>query len=87
MNVIRIVFAVSVVYAVLSNTVIYVMLVHRKVPLRHIWAGTPGYLYRVCAETQSVGPIMRRLAYSTNVAFLIAFLVGIVLVGLNQVPS
>ncbi len=77
-------FALSVLYAVLGNAIVYCILVRRGVPVRFLWAGAPGYLYRVCAEaTPSVGMHLRRVAYSTNVAFLVAALLGLYLAGLH----
>ena len=78
-------FGLSVLYAVLGNVVVYWLLVRRRVAVRFFWSGTPGYLYRVCAQaTPSVGIHLRRFAYSTNVAFLAAVLLGIFLAGLKH---
>ena len=80
-NLIMVLFALSVVYAVIGNAVVYVVLLRRKVPVRSIWAGVPTYLYRVCANADSkVGTALRRLALSTDVALAISAVLAIGLV-------
>jgi hypothetical protein len=79
-----IIFVASVSFAVLGNAIVYIILVHRKVPLRSFWAGTPGYLYRVCVNSPSVGTRLRRFAFSTNIAFLTAIVLGIGLIPMFQ---
>jgi hypothetical protein len=80
-NLIMVLFALSVVYAVVGNAVVYVVLLRRKVPVRSIWAGVPTYLYRVCANADSkVGTALRRLALSTDVALAISAVLAIGLV-------
>jgi hypothetical protein len=63
-------FALSVAYAVIGNAAVYVILRRRQVPVRHMWAGTPTYLYRVCRDTPEVGARLRRFAASTDVVFV-----------------
>ena len=70
-------FTISVAYAVLGNTAVYILLRRRNVLFRFIWSGTPGYLYGVCHR--SFPPVPRsltRLALSTNVALLLAIASG-----------
>jgi hypothetical protein len=75
-------FAVAVLYAVLGNVAVYIVLMRRGVPVRSMWAGTPGYLYRVCARADGiVGAALRRFALSTNIAFLLAFLFALGMMG------
>jgi len=84
-NLVIVVFLLSVLYAVLGNTVVYVILIRRKVPLRSLWAGTPGYLYRVCKEaTPIVSTGLQRFAFSTNIAFLVAMVLGVSLAGFQH---
>ena len=87
MSAVIIVFVVSVAYSVLGNAAVYVVLARRKVPTRFIWSGTPGYLYRVCTESPTVGPGLSRFAFSTNVAFVVAFLAGLGLAGFSHAQS
>ena len=80
-NLIMVLFALSVVYAVVGNAVVYVVLLRRKVPVRSIWAGVPTYLYRVCAHADSkAGTALRRFALSTDVALAISAVLAIGLV-------
>ncbi len=80
-----IIFALSVLYAVLGNAIVRVILRRRGVPVRWLWAGTPGYLYRVCAQaTPTVGNHLRGFAYSTDVAWLIAMISGVCAFGFQQ---
>jgi hypothetical protein len=65
-------FAGSVAYAVLGNVAVYIILASRKVPVRFGWAGTPFYLYRVCAQASPAMPCLRTFALSTNIAALLA---------------
>ncbi len=75
-------FALSVLYAVLGNVVVYFILLRRGVPVRFLWSGTPGYLYRVCARaTPSVSDRLRRFSYSTNVALLAAAILAFYVAG------
>jgi hypothetical protein len=75
-------FVFSGLYAVLGNIIVYFILIRRKVTLRSIWAGTPGYLYRICVKERAiVGSRLRRFAFSTNIAFLVAMILGLVLGG------
>jgi hypothetical protein len=77
--------AVCIVYAVIGNAVVFVLLTRRKVPLRFMWAGTPTYLYRACVDAGSnVGAGLRRFAFSTNVAFVIAMLLALELTGTSR---
>lgn len=77
-NLLMVLFAMSVVYAVIGNAVVYFVLLRRKVPVRSIWAGVPTYLYRVCANADSkVGTALRRFALSTDVALAISGLLAI----------
>ena len=74
------VFALCVLYAVLGNALVYAILLRRGVPVRSLWAGTPVYLYRVCLEaTPPVSKHLQRLAFSTNIAFLAAAILGVCL--------
>jgi hypothetical protein len=59
-------------YAVLRNVAVYIILASRKVPMRFGWAGTPFYLYRVCAQASPAMPRLRTFALSTNIAALLA---------------
>lgn len=77
-----IIFTVSAAYAVLGNVAVYLALTRRNVPLRFIWAGTPGYLYRICVASPAVSPGLCRFALSTNVAFIIACVASIPIIGL-----
>jgi hypothetical protein len=80
-----IIFAFSCLYAVLGNIVVYFILIRRKVPLRFIWAGTPGYLYRICSKERTiVGDRLRLFALSTNIAFLVAMVIGLGLGGFQH---
>jgi hypothetical protein len=66
-------FTGTVAYAVIGNAAVYVILVRRKVPVRFLWAGTPGYLYGVCCRAAPTIPrILRIFALSTNIAVLLA---------------
>ena len=77
-------FAVSALYAVVGNAAVAWVLIRRSVPVRFLWSGTPGYLYRICAEnTTTVGKYLRRFAFSTNVAFLVAAAIGLYFMGLH----
>ena len=79
-------FAASVVYAVIGNAVVYLLLVRRKVALRKLWAGTPGYLYTQCVRSNgAVGPLLTRFALSTDIAFVLAFIFAIPLM-MQTVP-
>lgn len=78
------IFALSVVYAVLGNVVVFVILSRRRVPMRFMWAGTPTYLYRVCRRSSAVGVLLRRFAASTDVAFVVAMLLAIFVAGVGQ---
>lgn len=72
------VFAISTLYAGLADSVVYALLVRRGAKPRILWAGTPGYLYRVCARSGPlVGAGLRRLALSAGVASLAAIASGI----------
>ena len=75
-------FAISVVYAVLGHVIVYVVLLRRHAPMRFMWAGTPGYLTRVCHENPALaGPALRWFSISTVLAFFLAFLFAIGLSG------
>jgi hypothetical protein len=65
-------FTGTVIYAVLGNAAVYVILVRRKIPVGFGWAGTPGYLYRICARASPTMPRLRTFALSTNIAALLA---------------
>ena len=80
-----IIFVCCVTYAVVGNLIVYVILVQRGIPVRSLWAGTPTYLYRICLDaTPSVGKSLRRFAFSTDIAFFVAMLVGFVLIPFLQ---
>jgi len=77
-NLLMVLFAMGVVYAVVGNAVVYVVLLRRKVPVRAIWAGVPSYLYRVCANADpKVGAGLRRFALSTDVALVLSALLAL----------
>jgi hypothetical protein len=70
-----ILFAVSAMTGVLGNLVVYIVLIHRGVTIRHLWAGTPGYLYRLCVRNEpEVGVRLRRMAFVAHVALIASFL-------------
>jgi hypothetical protein len=82
---VTILFTLSVLYAVLGNAIVYLILIRRKARMSTMWAGTPGYLYRVCVnEPTIVGPRLRRFAFSTNIAFFVAMIVGFVFISLGS---
>ncbi len=84
-DILIIIFVASVLYAVLGNAIIYIILIRRKVSPRFFWAGTPGYLYRVCVNaTPTVGTRLRHFAFITNIAFFVAIMLGIGLAGFHQ---
>ena len=60
-------------YAIVGNAIAYVILARRGIPVRFLWAGTPGYLYRVSSEDPRAGASLRRYCLSTNIAFVLAF--------------
>jgi hypothetical protein len=69
-------FAASVVYAAGGNAIIARMLLRRGIPFRSVWAGTPFYLYGVCARMTPTDRGLRGLrafALSTDAAFVLAF--------------
>ena len=81
-------FAICVAYAVLGNAAVYVVLLRRQVPVRALWAGTPGYLYRTCVDNpHTVSVAVRRVAFSTIIAFLIAMFLALFLFGFSKVDS
>jgi hypothetical protein len=60
-----------------GNLVVYAMLAQRQVPVRLFWAGTPGYLVRVCSENApQVGNTFLWFARSTVIAFLVCILLA-----------
>ena len=76
------IFAVAVVYTVFGNLVVLVLLLRRGVAIRMVWAGVPGYLYQRCLSAEPpVNAGLRRFALSTGIAYLIAFVTVIPLVG------
>jgi hypothetical protein len=80
-------FAAAVITAVFGNLLVYVLLTRRGVPVRFLWSGTPFYLYKLCVRAQPpVRPSVCRLALATNVAFIAAFVLGIVLFA-TDVPA
>ena len=71
-------FILCVLLAVFGNLFVYFALLRARVPLRHLWAGTPGYLYRVCLGAKStVNSRIRRLALTSSVAFVLALLLAV----------
>ena len=77
-------FATSVLYAVLGNLAVYFALRSSGIPTRSSMASVPGYLYRICSGSgESVSPKIRQLSWSTNVAWLAALLFSIPLIGLS----
>ena len=78
-------FVVCGVYAVFGNVVVYITLVRHGIPVRFMWAGTPGYLYRICATPNpALGPGLRRFALSTNIAFVVAMILGVSIGGFQH---
>ena len=66
--------ALSGLYAIFGNIVVYVVLIDRKIPVSFMWSGTPFYLYRVCGrEPDKTGIVLKRFALSTNIAFFLTF--------------
>jgi hypothetical protein len=76
-NWLRVVLVISVVYAVFGNVAVYLLLLRRHVPMKSLWAGAPGYLYRLTPG----GTALRRFALTTNVAFVVAIFCGMFLAG------
>jgi hypothetical protein len=73
-SVMMIVFGLSILAGVLGNFFVYLALVRRGVPVRHLWAGTPGYMYRVCVRNESViGVPIRRMAFGSHIALVLSF--------------
>jgi hypothetical protein len=71
-------FVATIVYAVIGNAAVYIILVRKKIPVRFLWAGTPGYLYGVCCRATPPMPrILRMFALSTNIVLLLAIASGI----------
>lgn len=61
-------------YAIVGNIAVHAALVERKVPVRFMWSGTPFYLYNLCVrEPEKAGIGLRKFAFSTNIAFFLAF--------------
>jgi hypothetical protein len=61
-------------YAGFGNIAAYLIMNHRDVPMKSIWAGTPGYLYRVCRTSDvEAGSAAKFLALTSSLAFLIGF--------------
>jgi hypothetical protein len=78
-------FAVSLVYAVLGNGLVYVLLARRGVAMRSMWVGTPGYLYRLCVGAEPpVRAWLKWFALSTNIVFVVAMVLGIGLAGFHR---
>jgi hypothetical protein len=65
-------FLVAALYGIFGNVIVWLMLTHRKVPLRFIWSGAPFYLYRVCNRMSPPSPTLKAFALSTNVALILA---------------
>ncbi|ABI81832.1 hypothetical protein Pcar_3212 [Syntrophotalea carbinolica DSM 2380] len=64
-------------YAVIGNFVVYTILVWRGVSVDFLWAGTPGYLAKVCSKNIGlVGAKLTWVARSTDIAFIVVFLGG-----------
>jgi histidine triad (HIT) family protein len=78
-------FLLSAAYALLANLAVYFALAGRGVSMRAFWVGTPGYLYRVCVRAQPpVGASLRRIAFSSTIAFVLALALGIILFGVEH---
>ena len=78
-------FAISVVYAVFGNVLVYVLLARRGIAMRFMWVGTPGYLYRLCMGAEPpVSAWLKRFALSTNIAFVVAMVLGIGLATIHR---
>jgi hypothetical protein len=81
-------FALSVLFCVLGNAVVYVLLRSRGVPASFTWAGTPFYLYGLCNRAQPpVPPFLRRLALATNLAFVLALVLAVPLFMFENIDS
>jgi hypothetical protein len=72
-----VVFPLSVAYAVLGNVAVYWILRRRRIPMKFLWVGTPGYLYGLTIP----GTALRRFALSTNIVFIVAILCTVVMAG------
>ena len=61
-------------YAIIGNVAAYVLMSRRGVPMKSVWAGTPGYLYKACRDSDvDSGCTARFLAFTSSLAFLIGF--------------
>ena len=61
-------------YAVLGSVAAYLIMSRRGVPMNLFWIGTPGYLYKICrnSEVDPGGPA-KFLALTSSLAFLVGF--------------
>jgi hypothetical protein len=66
-------FVIAVLYGLIGNLVVWLVLSHRKVPLRFGMSGVPFYLYGACNRLSPPSPALKRFALSTNVSFILAF--------------
>jgi hypothetical protein len=63
---------VCIAHAVIGNAIVGLILLHKKIPMRMMWAGTPFYLYGVCNRASPpVGTALRTFALSTNIALIL----------------
>jgi hypothetical protein len=65
-------FVLTVLYAVVGNTMVLLILIRRKAPLRFMWSGTPFYLYGMCNRLSPPSPALKAFALSTNIALIVA---------------
>jgi len=73
-------FAICVFIAVVGNLLVHLVLIRRGIPVDFFRAGTPFYLYGICgAEPARVGRLLRGLALLTNLTFIAAFALGVIL--------
>jgi hypothetical protein len=82
------VFVAAVLTAVVGNVIVYVLLARRGIPIRFVWAGTPFYLYKLSVRAQPpVRPSISHLALATNVAWIVAFVLGYLLFASEVSPT
>ena len=81
-------FVASVLLAVFGNLIVYVRLVRRGIPVRFVWAGTPGYLYRTALRVDpAVAASVRALALVSVISFFLAFVLGAVAFMFTESPT
>lgn len=73
-------FAASVLVAVVGNLIVYIKVTRSGIPVRFMWAGTPGYLYRAALRANpTVAALVRPIAFASNLGLLLAFVLGFAL--------